>query len=120
MTFAASGPFVRNSADVQGRGLVDGGVVRRLITHRDGSNVLLGLFQLAAGDEARFTLTDEAQEIYYLLAGSIRIQWSTRQVVAGNGDAIVFPSGETYVVTALGTTPVELVYTVWPAPKEAV
>jgi ethanolamine utilization protein EutQ (cupin superfamily) len=120
VSVAARGPLVRTSADVKARDLADGGAVKRLITNRDGSNVLLGVFELAPGEEARFTLTDESQEIYYLLTGGLRIQWSDGQTVAGVGEAIVFPPGMTYVVTALGTTPVELVYTVWPAPKEAV
>jgi ethanolamine utilization protein EutQ (cupin superfamily) len=112
-------PVSRKAADVPSHELAEGGAVKRLIAARDGSSVLIGLFELAPGQVARFTLTGGSQEIYYLIAGSIRIQWSDGQVVAKHGEAILFPPDETYVVSALGTTPVELVYTVWPAPKEA-
>lgn len=119
MSVIGGRPISRKAVNVPSRELAEGGAVKRLITARDGSSVLLGLFELAPGQTARFTLTGASQEIYYLLSGSIRIQWSEGQVVAKQGEAIVFPPDETYVVSALRTTPVELVYTVWPAPKEA-
>ena len=116
-------PVVVDSAKVEAFAIGvngDEGVIKRLVTRRaHGSDVLLGTFRLEAGQRGKFELphaTGMEQETYYLLAGRLRVSWGGGAFVAERGQAIFFPAGGSYDIETLGSTPVELVWTGFPAP----
>ena len=96
------------------------GTIRELVTHRDGSGVLLGTFKLNVGQRGEFDLPSEnglEEEIYYLLAGSLRIVWEGGEAFASQGQAVYFPSGGHYTIETVGSPAVELIWTGHPAPS---
>lgn len=96
------------------------GTIKRLVTHGIGSDVLLGTFRLDPGQRGRFELPHPLgmqQEIYYLLAGRLSVTAGGEEFIAEAGDAILFPAGNTYDITTVGDTAVELVWTGYPAPR---
>jgi mannose-6-phosphate isomerase-like protein (cupin superfamily) len=95
------------------------GTIKELITRQHGSSVLLGIFRLDVGQRGEFDLPSEngtEQEMYYLLAGQLRVSWADGEMLASEKQAILFPSGRHYVIETVGSTPVELIWTANPAP----
>lgn len=98
------------------------GTIRRLIGSPDGSSVLFGTFRLDAGQRGYFSLpagSGMTQEIYYLLAGVLRITWDGGEALAAPGQAVFFPSGRHYTIETVGEAAVELLWTGYPAPSTA-
>jgi len=116
------GPVVVDRANVEASARGEGGdegIITRLITREKQSSVLLGLFSLAPGQRATFGLPHPngmQEEIYYLLAGRLRVSWTGGEFIAETGQAILFPSGQTYYLETFGDGAVELVWTGYPAP----
>jgi ethanolamine utilization protein EutQ (cupin superfamily) len=101
----------------------DEGTIKELITRRDGSKVLLGTFRLDVGQRGEFDLPHERgheEEIYYLLAGRLRVSWDGGEATASAGEAILFPQGRRYTITSEGSSAVELLWTAYPAPEPLV
>lgn len=97
----------------------DEGTIRRLIARDQGSSVLLGTFRLDPGQSGSFVLPHAngmQEETYYLLAGRLRVSWGGGEMVAEPGQAIYFPPGGGYEIETLGSSPVELIWTAYPAP----
>jgi mannose-6-phosphate isomerase-like protein (cupin superfamily) len=98
------------------------GTVRRLIAHSEGSSVLLGTFKLDVGQRGEFNLPSASgmeEEIYYMLAGVLRITWDGGEALATQGQAVFFPSGRRYAIETVGSTVVELIWTGYPPPGAA-
>jgi ethanolamine utilization protein EutQ (cupin superfamily) len=98
------------------------GKVRRLIAQSDGSSVLLGTFKLDVGQRGEFSLPSISgmeEEIYYMLAGVLRIRWDGGGALAAKGQAVFFPSGRHYVIETVGSAAVELIWTGYPPPRAA-
>jgi ethanolamine utilization protein EutQ (cupin superfamily) len=120
---SAREPVVVDSATVEEYAVGangDEGVIRRLISHGEGSSLLLGLFKLEPGQGGQFSLPHAngmEEETYFLLDGRLRVAWETGEFVAEPGAAIFFPSGHTYDIETIGDTAVELVWTGFPAPR---
>jgi mannose-6-phosphate isomerase-like protein (cupin superfamily) len=120
---SGSSPVVVDSRSVeQARVGLNGdeGTIRRVITRAgQDSSVLLGTFRLEPGQSGRFELphkTGMQQEIYFLLAGELRVRWADQELSVGPAQAVFFPAGETYEIETVGDTAVELVWTGYPAP----
>ncbi|HEY6398912.1 MAG TPA: cupin domain-containing protein [Solirubrobacteraceae bacterium] len=103
----------------------DGVHLARLITKGEtGSAVLLGACWLQPAQVTRFDLRGagagegmEPQEIYYILAGRIRVSYEGRKLCAEAGSAVFFPPGRELAVEAVGEDEVFLIYTALPAPR---
>ncbi|MFN8164413.1 MAG: cupin domain-containing protein [Solirubrobacterales bacterium] len=96
-----------------------GGFVRRLISRDQSSRVLLGLYRLDPGQRTTFELPLEngiEEETYYLLGGRLAVRWRGGELVVERGQAIFFPVGGSYAIETVGSTPVELIWTGFPAP----
>lgn len=97
----------------------DEGTIKRLIGRDQGSSVLLGTFRLDPGQAGNFELPHAngmREENYYLLSGRLHVRWSGGEFVAEPGQAIHFPSGGGYEIETLGSSPVELIWSAYPAP----
>ena len=97
----------------------DEGTIRRLIARDQKSTVLLGTFRLDPGQSGKFQLPHAngmEEENYYLLAGRLQVRWDGDELIAGPGQAIHFPSGNSYEIETLGEEAVELIWTAYPAP----
>jgi mannose-6-phosphate isomerase-like protein (cupin superfamily) len=120
---SSSGPVVVDSRTVDQVPVGpngDEGTIGRVITRvGQDSSVLLGTFRLEPGQSGRFELphrTGMQQEIYFLLAGALRVRWADQEVTVGPAQAVFFPAGETYEIESVGDTAVDLVWTGYPAP----
>jgi mannose-6-phosphate isomerase-like protein (cupin superfamily) len=126
---AGSDIVVRGVADADVLGPADtaaGVRLARLITKAGtGSRVLVGVCWLNAGESTSFTLdaapapgeSDPAQEVYFVVRGSITVSSSKQTLRAGEHDAVYFPPGDTYRVTGDGPGESLVLYTVAPAPR---
>ncbi|MGH2941007.1 MAG: cupin domain-containing protein [Solirubrobacterales bacterium] len=97
----------------------DQGTIKRLIRREHGSGVFLGTFRLDPGQRGSFELPHAngmEEEIYYLTAGRLKVNWSDGERIIESGQAIFFPSGGAYEIETVGEGPVELVWTAFPPP----
>jgi glyoxylate utilization-related uncharacterized protein len=101
----------------------NGGRVTRLVTRALGADMLTGIFSLEPGAVAKFALGSPAdagcylpQETYFVLAGELRVSWEGGELTAGRHDAIYFPPGGEYEVSACPPEIAQVVYTLIPAP----
>lgn len=119
------------------RGVADAGVLApgdtaagvplaRLITKAEtGSRALVGLCWLEVGESTSFALdaeaapgeSDPAQEVYFVVQGSITVSSSQETLRAGEHDAVYFPPGGSYRVTGDGPGTSLVLYSVVPAPR---
>jgi ethanolamine utilization protein EutQ (cupin superfamily) len=115
-------PALVNSAEVEEYAIGangDEGIIKRLIGRGQDSAVLLGTFRLDPGQQGKFELPHAngmEEEIYYLLSGRLQVRWVDGELVAEPGDAVFFPAGGGYEIETVGSDPVELIWTAYPAP----
>lgn len=115
-------PLLINGADVEEYAVGaagDEGVIKRLIGRDQGSSVLLGTFRLEPGQSGKFELPHAngmEEETYFLLGGRLAVRWGGGEFVAEPDQAIYFPSGGQYEIETVGSEPVNLIWTAYPAP----
>jgi mannose-6-phosphate isomerase-like protein (cupin superfamily) len=86
-----------------------------------GSDILLGAAWLEPGTErTSWTADDETFEAYYLVSGSLTVEWSGSDAgiaILQPGDSFYFPPSHKYTLENAGADPVHLVWTVIPPPS---
>ncbi|MFQ5761899.1 MAG: cupin domain-containing protein [Candidatus Bathyarchaeia archaeon] len=91
-------------------------VVRRFITRqRVGSEkLMLGVVRFEAGGGSYTWSFPENDEVYYIIKGSIALEWAEGKLEAKEGDAVFLPAGVTYTVTNATERETEIVYVLTP------
>ena len=120
---ASAEPVVINRGDIPATPIGEGGsggTMWRLVhMSNTGSGVLFGLFRLEPGQAGDFTLPTPSgmrEEIYYLLAGELDVQWEDGRMTVEAGQAIFFPTGRRYQIAPAGGDAVDIVWTGFPSP----
>lgn len=84
----------------------DGSEIRELLAHRNSCirNQSLAEARLAPGMNTTGHYHPKTEEIYYILAGSGRMQVGHETRVVQAGDAVAIPPGEFHQMTNIGTS----------------
>jgi mannose-6-phosphate isomerase-like protein (cupin superfamily) len=105
--------------------------IRRVITReRHGSDLLLGVCEMAPGDRTnRWSSTEEndagpgdhwygpVDETYYCLAGHLTLRWDEGEIDFGPGDAVYLAPGWHYTLENTGGETAHFVYHMTPSPE---
>jgi ethanolamine utilization protein EutQ (cupin superfamily) len=98
-----------------------GARLARLVTKAShGADLLFGMAWLPPGESMAFTLEagqGASQEVYFVLAGRIRIDWPGGSTQAEAHDTVFFPSGQEYTVVACAGELAQIAYAVVPPPR---
>lgn len=84
----------------------DGSEIRELLAHRNSCirNQSLAEARVPVGASTAAHHHPVAEEIYYILQGTGRMEIAGRQQEVGPGDAIAIPPGQTHQITNIGST----------------
>jgi mannose-6-phosphate isomerase-like protein (cupin superfamily) len=78
---------------------------------------------IALGADSRdgpFHYHSASENVYYVLAGTLRLRLANEHVVVSEGDAVWIPAGLPHGVSVDGSGPVRLLEVYWPAPADYV
>ena len=103
--------------------------VRRLITRsRHGSELMLGVCEMAPGEETNLWSSTErhdvgaddhwygpVEETYYCIQGHLSLSWDEGVIDFGPGDAIYLAPGWHYRLKNSGSDPAFFVYSMYPS-----
>jgi mannose-6-phosphate isomerase-like protein (cupin superfamily) len=105
--------------------------IARLVTReRCGSNLVVGVSWLDAGDKTNVWSTQETddggadhyygavEEAYFVLTGRLRLTWDDGSAEFGANDAVYLATGWKYELENIGDEPAQLVYCFAPSPEE--
>ncbi len=95
---------VRNIEQVAAFTTKDGSEIRELLAHRNSCirNQSLAEARLTAGGTTTLHYHPKTEEIYYILAGTGRMQIGVETRDVGPGDAIAIPPGATHQIRNTG------------------
>jgi mannose-6-phosphate isomerase-like protein (cupin superfamily) len=98
---------------------VEGFRVRRVITKKrlGSERLMLGMSYIDPNCKGYKWTFKENDEVYYIIRGKITLHYDGKKVDAGEGDALLLPSGLHYQLDNAGTEPVILVYVLNPPPE---
>jgi mannose-6-phosphate isomerase-like protein (cupin superfamily) len=98
---------VRNLHQVPSFTTADGSEIRELLAHRNSviRNQSLAEARLQPGQSTTPHYHPRAEEIYFILSGSGRMQLASEIRTVGVGDAVAIPPGVAHQITNVGTDP---------------
>lgn len=90
------------------------------------TKLFAGMFWAQPGSSGGFSFEDRdprldnitfvgpCDEVYFVLQGRVRVEWSGGEFEYAGGDVVYFPSGHTYRTTVMGQVPVNVFYVMAP------